>query len=426
MKNLPEWYRKRSYLHFDVPVSAKSAEKIVTNPSNVAKHSFYPLISYAVVTSKLKKDKDLDELVRVPKERPIAYAAHVDSHIYSYYSHVLSQAYEGKISSLGLSENILAFRALGKSNIEFAKHAFDIIRNTNGCGVVALDITGFFDNLNHVILKKSWAWALNEIELPPDHYNIFKSLTKFSVVRKNHLYERFSISRHNPKNGRARICSPIEFRNIVRRENLIKTNSKGKGIPQGTPISALLSNIYMTEFDRRVKDAVDEQGGVYLRYCDDMLLIVPAEYTESAAGYIREEIKNIGLDINPKKTEIRKFTLHGNVLRSDKPLQYLGFTFDGSSVLIRSAALARYSEKMKSGVRFTRQTRRKRNKRRALMGLQPKAMYRKQLYKRYSHLGNRNFVTYGHRAAKIMNSPEIRKQLKPLWNRLLAEIEKQA
>ncbi|MFO7551723.1 MAG: hypothetical protein R6W80_09970, partial [Haliea sp.] len=110
-------------------------------------------------------------------------------------------------------------------------------------------------------------------------------------------------------------------------------------------------------------------------------------------------------------------------LRADKPLQYLGFTFDGKQTLIRSAALARYSDKMKRGVKFAKATRRKRNKLRLARGEEAKPLFRRSLYKNYSHLGHRNFISYGMQAAKTMESPAIKKQLKPLWHRLLKEIE---
>jgi hypothetical protein len=49
-------------------------------------------------------------------------------------------------------------------------------------------------------------------------------------------------------------------------------------------------------------------------------------------------------------------------------------------------------------------------------------MFLKKLYKQYSYLGRRNFISYGYRAARIMDSPSINKQLKPHWNRLRERI----
>ena len=69
-------------------------------------------------------------------------------------------------------------------------------------------------------------------------------------------------------------------------------------------------------------------------------------------------------------------------------------------------------------MRLARKTMIKYNLIRVKKGQPEKNLYKKKLYSRYTHLGKRNFVTYGIRAAKKMDSKSIRKQLKPLWNRL--------
>ena len=51
---------------------------------------------------------------------------------------------------------------------------------------------------------------------------------------------------------------------------------------------------------------------------------------------------------------------------------------------------------------------------------------KRELYERYSHLGNRNFISYAYRAAEIMDAPEIRKQVRKHWlnlNQLIAEAQ---
>jgi len=417
------WYRPRRYLHFDPPVGRKSAQKVASNPNKVASHPFYPLISYHVISKKLKRDKNTDKLLQKIKNRPISYAAHMDSHIYSYYALMLSDLYEESLKNEGISDCVLAFRSLGKSNVDFAFEAFKEIQNRKNCGAVALDITGFFDNLDHKLLKKSWQSLIKTEKLPGDHFSVFKSLTQYSTVDKEKLYSILNISPNNPKNGRYKICDPQAFREVVRGKGLIDKHHITKGIPQGTPISALLSNIYMIDFDIWAKNTVSEMGGKYFRYCDDMLFIVPRKHKNKIAGFAREEIKNLLIDINTDKTEIRDFRLIGGVISADKPLQYLGFTFDGQRILIRSAALARYSEKMKRGVKLAKATMTKRNKLKAGRGEVPKALFRNKVYEQYSHLGKRNFIRYALRSADIMNSKHIRRQLKPLWHRLIHEIE---
>jgi hypothetical protein len=417
------WFRSRCYLHFDPPIGFKRAQSIVTSPKRVARHSFYPLIAYHVESKKLKHDKSSGKLIKKTKQRPIAYAAHLDSQIYSYYAWRLSAFYEKHLQDNRISDTVLAFRPLGKSNVDFAAEAFKEIENRRNCSAVALDISGFFDNLDHEILKTIWAKLLGVSRLPDDHYCIYKSLTKSSKVNKEQLYQTLNISENNPrKDKKIRLCSSADFREKVRNTGLIETNESCKGIPQGTPISALLSNIYMAKFDIDANDLVKAVGGVYLRYCDDMLFIVPTSKKNDVAGTVRKLIKNLRLDINVEKTEIHDFRDIGGMIQADKPLQYLGFTYDGKNILIRSASLARYSERMRRGVGLAKATMRKRNKLKKKRGESPKDLFKRKIYKRYSHLGRRNFIRYGLRSSEIMNSKAIRKQLKPLWDRLLKEI----
>lgn len=390
----------------------------------VSSHAFYPLINYHIESYKIFRNSE-NEIERKEKSRPIAYAAHIDSHIYAYYACMLSEYYESKIQDFNLGSNVLAFRPLGKSNIDFADNAFEDIKKRVSCSAVALDVSGFFDKLDHNVLKEAWAQVLGKSALPSDHYNVFKSLTKFSMVDRALLYQAFNISIHNPKHGRYQVCTIEDFRKVVRGNKLIQVNLQGFGIPQGTPISALLSNIYMLEFDCLVKEVVEEQGGSYYRYCDDMLFIVPTEFKRQIVSYVQEKISTLKLEINTSKTEIRDFWEKNGQLTCNKPLQYLGFTFDGQRKLIRSAALARFSKRMKRGVWLAKATQIKKNSIKASVGQAPTALYKQKLYDRYSHLGTRNFIRYGHRAANKMQSNAIRKQLKPLWKRLKKEIHKQ-
>ncbi|PQJ61816.1 antiviral reverse transcriptase Drt2 [Photobacterium angustum] len=436
MKNTPEpiWYTKRNYLHFDISVSATKATKIATNSFIVATHAFYPFISYNFQLTKLDRDLTTGKLYRKPKPRGVAYSSHIDSHIYAYYAHQLSELYEKKLSLLGLNTSVLAFRKIdGKSNIHFANDAFNDIRKMETCSAIALDFSKFFDTLDHEILKDEWCKLLEVTRLPKDHFNVFKSLTKFTTVDREKVFNTFGISQYNPKaNGRNRICSPSEFRTNVRKAGLIEPNPQGnKGIPQGSPISALLSNIYMISFDRDMLNYVNSVGGKYFRYCDDMLFIVPSEYKNTVEALANSKIQALKVNINKDKTEIRNFELtHGKLCSFDefgkqKPLQYLGFLFDGHSIYLRSTALARYSEKMKGGVKLAKKTMDKENRIRHSKGEQEQdQLYKRKLHKLYSYRGKRNFLSYGYKAAKIMDSKSIKKQLKPLWNRLQDEILK--
>ena len=112
-------------------------------------------------------------------------------------------------------------------------------------------------------------------------------------------------------------------------------------------------------------------------------------------------------------------------LSASKPLQYLGFLFDGQRILIRSAAFAKYSNRMRRGISLAKQTMRSRNQNRVKNGLEERELFLKKIYSRYSHLGQRNFLRYGYKAAKIMGSIAIRRQLRPLWSRLQIVLAKE-
>lgn len=413
----PAWYKRRGYLHFDAPIGVARASKLVKDPKAVSKHAFYPLLRYDVISKKLKRTSG-GKLELESKSRPISYAAHADSQIYSFYANQLAEAYERKLASLELSECVLAFRKLRKSNIEFARDAFTEISNMGRCSAVAIDISKFFDTLNHQHLKKSWCDVLVTDQLPNDHYAVFKSLTKFSFCNRDAIYETFQISSNNPWNGRQRICEPAEFRKRVRDFGLITTNKDTFGIPQGTPISALLSNIYMIDFDQQMHALAKECGGSYRRYCDDMLFIVRRGFEAHVEFQANCELTKLGVAINPKKTEVRHFWRYGGVQKANAPLQYLGFTFDGQRILLRSAALAKFSGRMNKAIRLVSRTLESQ-----LDEVEDVRLRKKKLYERYSHLGNRNFVRYGLRAAKKMQSKAIRRQLKPLWGKLNKKLD---
>lgn len=424
-ENPPSWYRLRRYVHFDEPLGLKKADELVTDPSAVARHAFWPLIQFGVETVKIRQHKTTGTISTKEKIREISYAAHSDSQIFSYYSQLLSAIYEEKVAERELAKSVLAFRSLRKNNIHFAKQAFDTIRAMGECTAVAFDIKKFFDTLSHRILKLRWKELLGVAELPPDHYAVFKAVTKFSVVDRDKAFGALDVSVHNPRSGgRRRLCTPSEYRDLIRSANLIQTNFKGIGIPQGTAISAFLSNLYMLEFDSAALKFVHSHGGTYMRYCDDMIFIMPLGMRAPTEEFVLDELEKLKVEINAEKTEVCDFILKGGRQMSNRPLQYLGFMYDGERIVIRSAAFAKFSNRMKRGVSLAKQTMRRKNKIRKKLGVPERRLYLRKLLTRYSHLGKRNFLRYGHSAAELMKSKAILKQLRPLWSRLYCEINK--
>lgn len=175
---------KKYYAHFDCRTDIQKSAKKVTDPDWVSHHGFYPFIHYekdcSKYTSKGKKDK----------KRDICYASHIDRCILQYYCHEMNELYNTRIREYGIQDVPVAYRSdLGLNNIHLAKQAFDFIRENPSSYVMIGDFTGFFDNLDHAYLKGRWCQLLGVDQLPPDHYAIFKNITRYSVWELNDLLE---------------------------------------------------------------------------------------------------------------------------------------------------------------------------------------------------------------------------------------------
>lgn len=429
--------RAKFYLHFDKKRTPSNILRYVTNPDNINKHAFYPFIAYTRTERKIHKPNDVIEFKE--KNRPISYASHIDGAIYAYYAHLLEQPYEAQLSEQRLQNNITAFRkitgtfegkTIAKNNIYFSKDVFDTIREKQNCVALCYDISGFFDNLDHALLKQAWCEVLGVDRLPKDHFKVYQSLTRFAYVDKVQLYQALGLSLNSRTLNRRMksLCSPQDFHAKVKHQKLIKQNLKPKGIPQGSSISGILSNIYMLNFDQRLTEKLD-QTEHYFRYCDDMIVIVNKANEPAINQFIQNAIAELKLTINDKKTQRVEF-VNGKVAIDSKhidfnnpaKLQYLGLTFDGQTVCLRDTGLSKYHRKMRLAVRM--HSKRYENlKRKGLT--QNSGMYRKAINERFSYIGKNNYLAYVFRVAKIHKSKEAKRQIKKHWQSLESYIDKQ-
>lgn len=95
------------------------------------------------------------------------------------------------------------------------------------------------------------------------------------------------------------------------------------GIPQGLPISNILSDIYLEEFD----EFASRQCEVYIRYVDDIVFLQPKSENllDMLSDFIAE--KNLNLDFHPDKI------MYG-VLGKDR-LDFLGYEFTEKGTTVR-------------------------------------------------------------------------------------------
>lgn len=431
----------KRYPHFDPQLSEKDAVALATNPSAVSTHKFYPFLLYTNRWTRFASAGDAGDV----KSRPIRYAARGDAYIYSYYRHLLAGAYEEALSKNSLSNVVLAYRRIltsdgkGKCNIHFAHEAFKKIRDLGNCCVVALDISAFFESLDHNLLKSIWCDLLKVKKLPDDHYKVFRAITRYAVVEKRAVYERLGFYGSKSKPGKVadgylvpynkmpkQLCNGQEFRQKIAGEDgsksLISVNLRTYGIPQGSPISDLLANIYLLKFDAAVKEIMDNVGGVYFRYSDDILLIAPGGEVEGKdlAAKIRGMIKGFGtkLVIKEKKSSVFAFTKKGKTqsflltegTQGRNGIEYLGFRFDGKKIFIRDSTLSNLYRKVVGASRYAAVSMVKRYPGKSVAYLNAKFDHEKLIQsfgrvKDFGELGddyrNWTFWTYARRAAQI-------------------------
>ena len=394
------------------------------SPDECAKRAFLPFIRFEKTARKYKRA----EGKFVKKPRDLKYASHTDSQILRHYANLLNVRYEKVIVDEGIAASVLAYRRMDppKCNIHFANEAFEWIERNAPCVALTFDVKDFFESFDHRLLKARWKEVLGVTELPKDHYNVFKAITRYSWVEREALFKVFGITKKKQKDWRQPICTPEQFRSIVRRGEsgvrLIQSKTDGKGIPQGSPISALLSNLYMLPVDRRMFALARERGGMYLRYSDDILLVCEPEHQQEMADALEKAMKGAKLELHDgmgKRSVCRVTTDPDGTLNIRPPLQYLGFSFDGRTVRIRSQTVAKFFRRMRKAVRREKYL----AKRRAEAGGDARVR-RKVLYSRFTHLGTKNFITgYAADARDVFEKNAIRAQLKHHWRELHAAIE---
>lgn len=345
----------RSYAHFDFKTSFAAKVDLVTDPVFVKSYAFYPLIQKNV--RRMKSDRH-GKFCNHP--RPVKYAAHLDRCIYQYYSGLLNMRYNDLAAKIGISDCAVAYRTnlKGQSNCDFALRAFTKMRNLGTCFVYAGDFEDFFETLDHAYLKKQVRRLFTGGEIPDDYYHVLKNATRHSVWDIGKLLDYYDLpytkSGVKRLNKRGRLLSADEFKNMVRDsvERPWKENGE-KGVPQGLPISGTLANIYMLEFDEAVKTVADKHNGLYMRYSDDFILVMPNEtgFAEGKEEFSRLARTMPSLRIHPRKThsyrmnadEVSLLDFEGE---SKCAIDYLGFSFDGVSVRLRQRTIGRFYKRM--------------------------------------------------------------------------------
>ena len=202
------------------------------------------------------------------KKRPLGIPTAVDRVIQQAVAQVLSQIYDSSFSenSYGFRPSRSAHDAMDKV-LEYLNEGYE--------WVIDLDIEKYFDTVNHDKLISILREKVND----KTTLHLIRAVLRAGVMEKG-------------------LVSPTEV-----------------GVPQGGPLSPILSNIYLDKFDKEL----EERGLRFIRYADDCDIIVKSELAanrvmKSVASWLE---RKLFLKVSATKTKV--------VRPNDS--NFLGFTF---------------------------------------------------------------------------------------------------
>src|SRR5699024_8116939 len=389
---------------------------------------FLPLIHYVDIREMYTGMPNPEINNRPIKEKPrdIMFAGHLDSYIYTYYSLKLNDLYNNWTENNDIDTCSIAYRTnkKGLSSINFAAEVVNRIVNYEEAFILVGDFTNFFDQIDHKLLKINLCRVLAETRLQDYWYNIYRSLTKYGYYKIEDINE-YCGTEQSLRNQRqySYFKSLKEFRDF---QKTIKTkyNKNLYGIPQGTALSGIFANIYAIDFDLDLLKIAKRYGGLYRRYSDDFILVIPKGPSPINLRKIEQSVYNSAhankIDLHKSKTHTYKLLNQEikSLYKGEKShIDYLGFIYDGKTVRIRGKSPYKF---YRNSIKLIKKAKRVKGKK----GLS-KLPYRKKIYMLYTDLGARrrphgNFISYVKRSQKVFDriSPSTEnKMLEQIKNR---------
>ncbi len=114
-----------------------------------------------------------------------------------------------------------------------------------------------------------------------------------------------------------------------------RLNKTSKGVPQGGPLSPLLSNILLDDLDKEL----EKRGHQFCRYADDLILLVKSKRSgervmESISRFLEKKLK---VQVNRDKSR---------VVKAEKSI-FLGFTFTGKRLTVSEKSLTKCKNELR-------------------------------------------------------------------------------
>ena len=152
----------------------------------------------------------------------------------------------------------------------------------------------------------------------------------FDTVDHDVLMHR--ISRRVADKGILKLIGKYLRAGVVVNGRLSKTS---KGVPQGGPLSPLLSNILLDDLDKEL----EKRGHPFCRYADDLILLVKSKRSgervmESISRFLGKKLK---VQVNRDKSR---------VVKAEKST-FLGFTFTGKRLTVSEKSLTKCKNELR-------------------------------------------------------------------------------
>lgn len=356
-------HKPTMYCHFDYRVqnlSCKSILQYILDPDKIAHHAFQPFLMHKLNCSKFNKKNNAKKI----KFRNIFCSAHFDSLIFKRYQFLINYQYEKWLKQHQLDDCILAYRSFNYRffNIDIVKRVINFIEQQKQCLIFVGDFTNFFETLDHAYLKKQLCKILNVDKLAPDYYAIFKNTTKFAYIDRKIINEIIDFEPHlqiakqkrkyvtnkDRLEHRSKLLNKVEYKVA---KKFIQKNDQKYGVPQGQIVSSVFANLYMADIDNDLNTYIKEKNGLYIRYSDDFLVILPFQEDSELPVYVKylqdffSERNNL-IQLQPEKTDIRvyreqKIFAYPQMIPTH--LDYLGFYYYGKEHLtVRPKSISKY------------------------------------------------------------------------------------
>jgi RNA-directed DNA polymerase len=176
----------------------------------------------------------------------------------------------------------------GRSALDAVRHVHKLI-NTGYGEIVDADLAGYFDSLPHSELLKLVARRVVDGAM----LHLIKMWLKAPVEETDDRGKKHRSTRNR---------------------------DEGRGSPQGSPISPLLSNLYMRRFVLGWKKLGHEKriGAYIVNYADDLVICCRGR-AEEALAEMRVMMTKLKLSVNETKTQVSKLP--------EEKFDFLGYTF---------------------------------------------------------------------------------------------------